>query len=93
LRALLRAAGFLRITTSASFRWDGSQRGSTSDSRSFGALLAQRLALPNFAGPIVQLGWADAAALERTTAACAAWSRGPDAFATMVMAEAVGWAA
>jgi SAM-dependent methyltransferase len=93
LRALLRAAGFGHITTSASFRWDGSQTSSTSGSRSFGELLAQRLALPNFAGPIVQLGWADERLLQRTIAGCTAWSQGPDAFATMVMVEAVGWAA
>ncbi len=92
LRALLRAAGFARVQTSASFRWDGSQDGSTGDSRSVGDLLAERLLLPNFADPIRAMGWGDAALLERTAAACRAWGRTPDAFATMVMAEAIGWA-
>ena len=93
LRALLRAAGFTRVQTSASFRWDGSQDGSSGDSRSFGDLLAERLLLPNFADPMRAMGWADAALLERTAAACRAWGRTPDAFAAMVMAEAVGRAA
>jgi hypothetical protein len=86
MRELPRAAGFGRVATSTSFRWDGS----TADSRSFGDLLAQRLALPNFAQPICAQGWADAATLQETAAACAAWSRHPDPFAAMVMAEAVG---
>jgi SAM-dependent methyltransferase len=91
LRALLREAGLRRVATSASFRWDGSQDGSTADSRSFGHLLAQRLLLPNFAQPICAHGWADAPTLQVTAAACAAWGRHPDAFAAMIMAEAVGW--
>ena len=91
LRALLRAAGFARVQTSASFRWDGSHDGGNGDSRRFGELLAQRLMMPNFAGPILAIGWADAALLEQTAAACAAWSREPDTFATMVMVEAIGW--
>jgi SAM-dependent methyltransferase len=86
LRGLLGAAGFAEIRTSASFRWDGSAE----ESRAFGELLAHRLALPNFAGPIVESGWCDGARLEQIIAACLAWSRHPDAFAEMVMVEAVG---
>jgi SAM-dependent methyltransferase len=93
LRALLQTAGFRDITTSASFRWDGSQTTSMNGSRSFGELLAQRLSLPNFAEPIVQLGWADAELLERTRVGCEAWSNEPTAFAAMMMIEAVAWAA
>jgi SAM-dependent methyltransferase len=93
LRGLLHAAGFAGVETSVSFRWDGTQDGSPNDSRSFGELLARRLALANFAGPIHALGLADAAELEQIAAACAAWSRHPDAFAAMMMVEAVGWAA
>jgi SAM-dependent methyltransferase len=86
LRALLREAGFFDIRTSASFRWDGSAE----ESRDFGELLAHRLALPNFAGPIVENGWCSPERLAQISAACLAWSRGPDAFAAMVMVEAVG---
>lgn len=85
LRPLLREGGFTDVQTSASFRWDGS----AASSRSFGELLAGRLLLPNFAGPIVENGWSNHATLEQISAACLAWSRGPDAFAVMVMCEAV----
>jgi ubiquinone/menaquinone biosynthesis C-methylase UbiE len=86
LRALLGEAGFVDIVPSASFRWDGSAE----ESRSFGELLAHRLTLPNFAGPIEQNGWCSREHLEQISAACLAWSRRPDAFAAMVMVEAVG---
>ena len=86
LPALLRAGGFSRITTSASFRWDGS----AGESRAFGELLAARLLLPNFAGPILAMGWSDEAMLARIADTCLAWSRRPDAFAGMMMVEAVG---
>jgi SAM-dependent methyltransferase len=87
LRALLLATGFTRVVSSASFRWDGSW----GDSRSFGRLLADRLALPNFADPTLRFGWSDPDSLHNTIAACRAWSERPDAFAAMVMVEAVGW--
>ena len=89
LRGWLQEAGWTRIETSASFRWDGS----LASSRSFGELLAARLPLPEFAGPIVAMCWSDRATLARISAACLAWSRRPDAFAAMVMCEAVGWLA
>ena len=87
VHALLREAGYARIATSASFRWDGSR----DESRAFGELLANRLRLPNFAGPILANGWSDKMTLARIGDACLAWSRRPDAFAAMVMVEAVGW--
>jgi len=86
LPGLLDAAGFEDIRTSASFRWDGSAE----ESRAFGELLAHRLALPNFARPIVENGWRDRARLGELVAACLTWSDRPDAFAAMVMVEAVG---
>ena len=91
LRALLRQAGFTRIETSASFRWDGSREGSGRSARAFGELLAERLQLPNFAEPILASGWADGETLHHVSRACSDWSRHPDAFAAMVMAEAVAW--
>jgi SAM-dependent methyltransferase len=90
LRAWLGEAGFARIETSASFRWDASQDGSASGSRAFGELLAHRLLLPNLAGPIVANGWADEATLRRLAESCAAWSRHPDALCAMTMVEALG---
>jgi ubiquinone/menaquinone biosynthesis C-methylase UbiE len=91
LRALLQEAGFRRVTTSASFRWDASQDGSASGSRAFGQLLAHRLLLPNLAGPIVDAGWADEATLRRVGVSCTRWSEHPDALCAMTMVEAVGW--
>lgn len=87
LRALLREAGFARIETSASFRWDGT----LASSRSFGELLAQRLVLPEFMDRVVTLGWADRSEVERISDACRAWAERPDAFAAMVMCEAIAW--
>ncbi len=89
LRAVLRAAGFTDIVTSTSFRWDGSQGDSTDSSAAFGQLLAQRLLLPNFANPILANGWADQDTLTRIADACTAWSAHPDAYAAMIMSEAV----
>src|SRR6266542_393565 len=89
--ALLSAAGFAGVKTSTSFRWDGSQDDGVHGSRAFGQLLAQRLSMPNFAGPIVANGWDDQPTLERVSAACARWSEHPDAYAAMIMVEAVGW--
>jgi ubiquinone/menaquinone biosynthesis C-methylase UbiE len=86
LRGLLAEAGFEEVRTSASFRWDGSAE----ESRAFGELLAHRLALPAFAGPILANGWRGRQRLDEIVAACLAWSRRPDAFAAMVMAEAIG---
>jgi ubiquinone/menaquinone biosynthesis C-methylase UbiE len=91
LRALLRAAGFTRIATSTSFRWDGSHDDPTNGSPAFGALLAQRLLLPNFADPIIANGWADQATLQRISQACTQWSTHPDAYVAMIMTEAVAW--
>lgn len=87
LRGWLRDAGFARVQTSASFRWDGS----AAESRAFGELLGHRFTLPNFVEPALTNGWADRAELSRISAGCLAWSRRPDAFAAMVMCEAVGW--
>jgi SAM-dependent methyltransferase len=92
-RALLREAGFTRIETSASFRWDGSNDGSPNSSRAFGELLSQRLLLPNLAEPILANGWADETTLQQISRACANWSQHPDAFAAMTMVEAVAWQA
>jgi len=89
LRALLRQAGFTTITTSTSFRWDGSQDDPTNGSRAFGELLAQRLLLPNFANSIVANSWADQNTLQRISHACTEWSTHPDAYAAMIMAEVV----
>ena len=87
LRALLRAAGLVAVETSASFRWDGS----SASSRRFGELLAERLRLPNLVAPIIEQGWAASATdLAAVAAGCAAWSRHPDALATVVMVEACG---
>jgi SAM-dependent methyltransferase len=87
LRGWLRAAGFTRVHTSASFRWDGS----AADARAFGELLGHRFTLPNLVEPALANGWADHEELSRISAACLAWSRHPDAFAAMMMCEAVGW--
>ena len=87
LRRWLRDAGFARVQTSASFRWDGS----AADSRAFGELLGHRFTLPNLVEPALANGWADRRDLTRISAACLAWSQHPDAFAAMVMCEALGW--
>ena len=87
LRGHLQAAGYGRVETAASFRWDGSLR----SSQSFGELLAHRLRLPAFTQTILENGWADDATLQAACAACRAWSQHPDAFAAVLMAEAVGW--
>ena len=89
LPALLRQAGFATITTSTSFRWDGSRDHPTNASHTFGELLAQRLLLPNFKDPITQNAWSDPAALQRISQACTTWSTHPDAYAAMIMTEAV----
>lgn len=86
LRGMLTEGGFTRIETSTSFRWDGTP----AETRDFGELLAHRLALPAFAGPILALGICDHPRLERIAADCRAWSRRPDAFAAMMMVEAIG---
>jgi ubiquinone/menaquinone biosynthesis C-methylase UbiE len=86
LRAWLQEAGFAHVRTSASFRWDGS----AAESRAFGELLGHRLTLPNFVAPALTNGWAGRPELARISAGCLAWSRRPDAFAAMVMCEAVG---
>ncbi len=75
------------MKTSASFRWDGT----LASSQSFGLLLAERFGLPIMAEPVIAQRWADASTLERLCAACRAWSKRPDAFAAMIMGEAVGW--
>jgi SAM-dependent methyltransferase len=85
LRGLLLDGGWTDVRSSASFRWNGTSE----ESRSMGELLADRLLLPNFAGPVLAQGWADRARLKQISAACLAWSRRPDAFAAMVMCEAV----
>ncbi len=89
LRGLLQEAGYVRVETSASFRWDGS----LPSSQSFGELLAHRLRLPNFIDTILENGRADQAMLQAACAACQTWSQHPDAFAAVIMAEAVGWKA
>jgi SAM-dependent methyltransferase len=85
LRGLLLSDGWSDVRSSASFRWNGSSE----ESRSMGELLADRLLLPNFTEPVLAQGWADRARLEQISAACLAWSRRPDAFAAMIMCEAV----
>ncbi len=87
LHTWLQEAGFTRVATSASFRWDGS----VDESRAFGELLGHRFALPNFVEPALAMGWANRPELEQISAGCLAWSRRADAFAAMVMCEAVGW--
>ena len=89
LPALLREAGFTKITTSTSFRWDGSQDDPTNGSRTFGQLLAQRLLLPNFQKPITENGWSDLETLQRISHACAQWADHPDAYAAMIMVEVI----
>ena len=89
LGALVREAGFTRIVTSTSFRWDGSRDDPTNGSRTFGELLARRLLMPNFADPIIANGWVDHDTLQRICHACIEWSAHPDAYAAMIMVEAV----
>ena len=90
LRALLREAAFGDVTSSTSFRWNGSADDPTDGSPAFGRLLAERLRLPNFARPIIHNGWADEATLDRIAQACEDWAAHPDAYATMIMTEVVG---
>jgi ubiquinone/menaquinone biosynthesis C-methylase UbiE len=87
--ALLREAGFATITTSTSFRWDGSRDHPTNGSRTFGQLLAQRLLLPNFQKPIIENGWSDLKTLQNISQACTQWADHPDAYAAMIMTEGV----
>ncbi len=87
LRDFLFQAGFNHVESSASFRWDGS----LASTITFGDLLADRFRLPNFIEPAVSMNWADRASLARISDACAAWCRQPNAFAAMIMCEAVGW--
>jgi SAM-dependent methyltransferase len=87
LRAHLIDTGFAQVQTSASFRWDGTH----GSSRSFATLLAERLPVPPMADAITRLGWATQADLDALARACLAWSERPDAYAAMIMAEAVAW--
>jgi len=86
LPALLLEAGCRNVRTSVSFRWDGS----ATAAREFAALLAERLPRPPMAETIVGAGWASLAELEALAAACRAWGERPDAFADMLMVEALG---
>lgn len=87
LRGWLHAAGWERVETSASFRWDGS----SAESRTFGELLADRFQLATFTGPLLALGWSTPARLHEISTACRTWSTRPDAYAAMIMAAAVAW--
>jgi SAM-dependent methyltransferase len=85
LRSWLHEGGWEQIETSATFRWDGS----SAESRAYGELLADRFQVPSFTGPLVALGWSSPARLDEISAACRAWSMRQDAFAAMIMGEAV----
>jgi SAM-dependent methyltransferase len=90
LRELLHGSGFTGLASSTSFRWNGSSSDPLDGSPAFGRLLAERLLLPNFVTPIVENGWADHATLERIAQACHTWADHPDAYAAMIMVEALG---
>ena len=91
LRALLRQAEFTNITTSTSFRWNGSHDDPADGSPAFGRLLAERLLLPNLSKPIVANDWADSARLQEIAGACTTWAEHPDAYASMIMVEATAF--
>jgi ubiquinone/menaquinone biosynthesis C-methylase UbiE len=86
LRSLLLRAGCANVSSSASFRWDGS----ADETRAFAELLEHRLGVREMADTMVALGWADAPRLRQLREACRAWGSRPDALAAMVMVEAIG---
>ena len=88
-RALLGAAGFVRIEASASCTWHGTPAAT----RRWGDLAANIFEgqATAFADRAVALGWADPAELATLTA-CRAWAREPGAFQATLWCEAVGWA-
>jgi SAM-dependent methyltransferase len=86
LRSLLLAADCQAVSTSTSFRWDGSPE----QTRQFAALLAERLPRPPMSETIVAQGWASVDKLQALADACLAWAERPEAFAAMLMVEAIG---
>ena len=86
LRGLLLATGFTDVRVSTSFRWDGSP----AETRAFADLLATRLPMPEFTEVIAAQNWATPAEVAALAAACRAWAEQPNAFAAVMMVEAVG---
>lgn len=87
-RALLREAGFGRIVASASV----SAQGTAEETRGVAALAHAQLSRPDFVARVVALGWADRDRLAQLAAAQLAWGDHPDAFANVLLCQAVAWA-
>jgi ubiquinone/menaquinone biosynthesis C-methylase UbiE len=86
LRGLLLETGFSDVRSSTSFRWDGSPE----ETRAFADLLATRLPMPEFADVIAAERWATREEVTSLATACRAWAAQPNAYAAVMMVEAVG---
>jgi SAM-dependent methyltransferase len=83
-RTLLHAAGFTRLLTST---------GTNHFPPAFAAeFFAQRLTMPPVSTQLIELGWSDAASLDRLGAGLREWGHHPDAIWSTMMVETVGWA-
>jgi hypothetical protein len=85
-RALLRAAGFVRIAASASYESFGTPEAT----QALGAYWAEFLGRV-YADWLCAQGWATPAVLAQVGEALTAWGRHPDAFFARARCAAVGW--
>ncbi len=65
--------------------------GTLEDTRIMGERIANAFTEPQFAGQMLELGWADKAELEGIVAFWRAWGEDPDAFYARAAGEAIGW--
>lgn len=87
LRALLREAGFAKtIGSSSSETW-----GILSTTQILASVMADDTTEPNITETALDLGWADQAQMDNAARAWETWGKHPDAFASVIWCEAVGW--
>jgi ubiquinone/menaquinone biosynthesis C-methylase UbiE len=84
-REILRKAGFVNITATASCE----NYGTAEATRSFGETAAGFI--DSFAKIAIQLGWTDKETIEQIKQEWRTWGENPDAFYMLPFCEAVGW--
>jgi SAM-dependent methyltransferase len=87
-RALLREAGFGRIAASAGAEAEGTPAAM----QHWTTVARAGLARPEFTAQVIARGWADRERLSQIDAAFQAWGKHPDAFAAVLLCDAVAWA-
>lgn len=87
IRGLLHAAGFERVDASAAYE----SYGTPDQVRMLAQVWTGIITQSHVAAQILELGWANAQALQLMAGACARFAERPDAFAATAWCQAIAW--